>query len=136
MKTISMDLVCVLNTEELNERAQQMSSASIRYDEVEETKRNTTKELTDELKTLRGTMRRLSDTIRRKQETRPVECFVKFHTPEVGLKRVIRKDTGEIVRDEPMSMDERQNNLFDEISDLNKLYGEGPEKKDGEAAQE
>jgi hypothetical protein len=47
-----------------------------------------------------------------------------------GMKRVVRKDTGEILRDERMSEEECQTNLFDEINQLNSLYGQGPEQSE------
>lgn len=123
MKKINLDLKTDLNEAELNERGQTMSTAMLRYDEVEDQKKAATKELTEEMKGLRGQMRMLSKIIREKSEMRSVECLVRFHNPEVGIKRIIRSDTGEIVRDEPMDASERQNNLFDDINELNRLYG-------------
>src|SRR5271166_2049216 len=118
MKKLTLDLECQLTADELQDRGQQISTAMVRYDEVEETKKAANAEASDEMKGLRTKMSELAHVIRKKAETRPIECLVKFHTPEVGVKRIIRKDTNEIVRDEPMSESERQNNLFDDVDEL------------------
>ena len=91
-----------------------MSSASLEYDKVEDDKKSATKVFTDQMKSLRGDMRRLSKTIREKSEHRLVTCTVMYHVPEIGMKRIVRDDTGEIVRDEQMTGEERQANLFDD----------------------
>jgi hypothetical protein len=74
------------------------------------------KGFSEELKGLRGEIRKLSGIIRRKQENRPVICYVEFHSPVVGTKRISRKDTGEFVRDEAMSAQECQTTIFDKSS--------------------
>jgi hypothetical protein len=48
-----------------------------------------------------------------KTEVRPVVCFVEFHSPAQGTKRIVRKDTGEFYRDEPMTGAECQSHLFE-----------------------
>jgi hypothetical protein len=114
MIEITLDLVCALDDDELRTRGAQLSSTSLEYDLVEDQKKTATKEFGDQLKALRGEMRRLSGNIRRKAETRPVQCIVEFHSPVVGTKRISRIDTGEFVRDEPMTAEEHQNNLFED----------------------
>lgn len=125
MKEIQQELECSLGESELNERGQRMSSAMLKYDEVEAAKKEAVKDFSEEMKALRGQMRELSRVIRRKSELRMVTCGVQFHVPEVGMKRMVRLDTGEIVRDEVMSVEERQNNLFEEIQELNRMFGSG-----------
>jgi hypothetical protein len=112
MKELILDLMCELGQEELNERAQQLSSTVVRFDEVELEKKNSNKQYADRLNELGGAIRKLSGIVRQRAESRPVKCAVLFHSPTVGTKRIVRKDTGEIVREEPMSAVECQNNLF------------------------
>jgi hypothetical protein len=50
------------------------------------------------------------------------------------MKRIVRMDTGEIVRDEVMTFEERQGNLLEDIQDLNRMFGDGPEE-DASAAE-
>lgn len=113
MKEVTLDLMCELDDDELRERGATLSSTALQYDVVEDQKKSATKEFSDELKQLRGEMRKLSVIIRAKKETRPVLCMMDFHSPATGIKRITRMDTGEFVRDEPMSSQECQNNLFE-----------------------
>jgi hypothetical protein len=116
MKEITLDLLCELDDNELRDRGQTLSSTMLQYDTVEEAKKAAGKEFSEELKGLRGEMRKLSVNIRRKAETRSVLCIQEFHSPTVGTKRITRLDTGEFVRDEPMTSQEHHNNLFEEKS--------------------
>ena len=109
-----LDLMCELSQDEITDRAQQLSSTVVRFDEVEIEKKNSAKFYSDQLASLGGTIRRLSTVIRQRAESRPVVCGIMFHSPVQGSKRIVRTDTGEIVRDEPMSALEHQNNLFEE----------------------
>jgi hypothetical protein len=113
MKEATFDLVCDLDDDELRERGNTLSSTALEYDKVEAEKKDVMKGFSESLKSLRGEIRKLSGIIRRKQETRPVLCFVEFHSPVVGTKRISRKDTGEFVRDEAMSAQECQANMFE-----------------------
>jgi hypothetical protein len=119
-------LFCEFTDAELEQKGQELSTTMLKYDEVEAAKKVATAEFTDEMKGLRGSMRGLSQAIRKRGEVRPVDCKVVFHVPEIGIKRTVRLDTGEVVREEAMSTDERQENLFGEVSDLERLYGNGP----------
>ena len=47
-----------------------------------------------------------------------VSCTVQFHTPCEGIKRIVRTDTGEMVREERMMNSEKQLNLFAAQSDF------------------
>ena len=123
MKQITETLTCELSEAELNEKGQLMSAAMLEYDETEDRKKAATKDFSESLQELRSRMRQLSKIIREKTEPRSVTCAVRYHNPEPGMKRIIREDTGEIVRDEQMTMEERQRNLFDDVNELNRLYG-------------
>jgi hypothetical protein len=124
MKEIVLDLMCELNQQEVNDRAQQLSSTITRADEVEAEKKSSAKHYTEQLEALGGAIRRLSSVIRQRAESRPVTCAVLFHRPTTGTKRIVRGDTGEIVRDEAMTAYELQNNLFDEPQTAEELAAE------------
>lgn len=53
----------------------------------------------------------LTDRINSGFEMREVECLVLLETPRPGLKRLIRADTNEHIRDEPMTVAEMQNSF-------------------------
>ena len=56
---------------------------------------------------------RLSRDINGGWEMRYIECVCQFHTPTIATKRIVRQDTGEVVRECAMEKDELQENLFD-----------------------
>src|SRR5262249_39580173 len=112
MKEIDLELWCDLTDFEVQERAQQLGAAVAEYDQVDSDKKDSMKEYTEQLKEIAGRMRRLSRIIRNRTEVRIVKCTVSFHTPVAGTKRIVRLDTGEIVREEAMSIAESQQHLF------------------------
>ncbi len=121
-KRLTLSLRCEFTSEELDSKGQALSATMLRYDEVEEEKKAATATYREQLSDLRGEMRRLSKQIKTKGEDRPVECLAKFHSPNVGEKTIVRLDTGEVVRIEPMTDDERQENLFEEVDELERIY--------------
>ena len=123
MAKVVLDLKCKLTPKELQEKAQEMATAVIQYDEFEDEKKAQAKELGDKMKDLHLTLSKLAKITRSKAEHRPVECDVELNVPEVGTKRITRSDTKEIIKEMPMTMEERQTNLFsDSIEELNKLF--------------
>jgi hypothetical protein len=119
---ISLSLACVYTSEEMDEKRDRLSASILEYDKCEDEKAEVAKTYNENLKALRVEMRSLSRAINRKGEDRPVDCVVEFHNPEIGFKTTIRTDTGEIVRQEPMTDDERQENLFEETDALSRMY--------------
>lgn len=112
MKEIDLELWCDLTDAEVQERAQQLGAAVAEYDQVDSDKKDSMKQYTDQLKEISGRMRRLSRIIRNRTEQRMVRCAVQFHTPVASTKRILRLDTGEIIREEAMTMAESQQHLF------------------------
>ena len=53
---------------------------------------------------------------------RPLDCEVRFHCPMVGMKQTVRVDTNEVIEQEEMSPAERQENLFAEHQEWDKLF--------------
>jgi DNA segregation ATPase FtsK/SpoIIIE-like protein len=113
MKEITLEMVCELDEVELGQRAQSLSLTTLKMDEVEDNKATVNKSFKEELNGLRETARKLSRAVNTKSEVRPVVCFVEYHSPTQGTKRITRKDTGEFYRDEPMSGQECQSHLFE-----------------------
>jgi hypothetical protein len=123
MQKIVLDLEVKLTAKELQEKGQEMASAVLQYDEYEEEKKAIAKDLGDKMKELHGKLSALAKVTRRKTEVRPVECKVELDTPEVGSKRITRADTKEIIKEMPMTLAERQSNLFeDSIEELQKMF--------------
>ncbi len=99
--------------------AQQLGLTTLRIDEVEAAKASANKEWKEELSGLREDTRKLSRALQSRKELRAVVCLVQYHSPVQATKRLIRKDTGEHFRDEPMDGQECQANLFEpDLQDL------------------
>lgn len=111
-KEIMLELWCELDDAEMLVRGQMLGAVVAEIEVVEVQKSDAMKAFTDQLKALSQQRSKLGGIIRRKAETRMVNCDVQFHTPVPGTKRVTRLDTGEFVRDEPMTAAEHQGNLF------------------------
>ena len=113
MKRIVMDLMCELDETEVAERARNLGELVIEQDQVEDEKKSVMKGYGERLAEIRQGLRRLSRVIRERREKRAVTVMVEFHRPTQGVKRITREDTGEFVREEPMSIEECQEQLFD-----------------------
>ena len=59
----------------------------------------------------------LSQAIRSRMENRLVEC-VESPSPSRGVVDLVRKDTGEVIDTRPMTLDERQDTLFSNFSEI------------------
>jgi flagellar motor switch protein FliM len=117
------EMLPVLYTqEEMDEKRDRLSTAMLQYDAVEEEKKVAASKYVEDMKALRGEMRQLSKAIHRKGEDRSTDCIVKFHDPSLGFKTIVRLDTGEVIRTEAMSDDERQDNLFEEVDELERMH--------------
>jgi hypothetical protein len=111
-KEVMLELWCELDDSELLVRGQMLGAVVAEYELVEVQKTDAVKEFRDQLDALSQQRSKLGGIIRRKAETRMVNCAVQFHAPVPGSKRITRLDTGEFVRDEPMTAAEHQGNLF------------------------
>jgi hypothetical protein len=65
-------------------------------------------ELTAQIEQAEARASDLTTKINNRYEMREVECLVLMETPRPGMKRIIRADTNEHLRDEPMTAQEMQ----------------------------
>jgi hypothetical protein len=99
---------------ELQEKGEELALAEMQCDEIEKARRDLAADFAKQLKDLRGRISQLSKQIQTKGAERPTWCVVKFHEPRQAMKQIFRTDTGELVREEPMSEQECQQKLFHE----------------------
>jgi hypothetical protein len=99
---------------ELRDKGEELALAEMQSDELQKRQREAAANFAKELKDLRGRISQLSKQIQQKGAERPTWCTVRFHTPLQGRKQIFRTDTGELVREEPMSEPECQQKLFHE----------------------
>lgn len=116
-KQIELKLLCDLIEDEVRMKAQEVGVTIAEYDRVESAKKLANKEYNEQLDGLRQRTRQLSQEITSRTEMRMVPCVVQMHTPQVGIKRIVRLDTGELVREELMTDEERQQKFFEQGAD-------------------
>lgn len=117
--------------EELQEKGQELSSSVLEFADVEAQKKTKVDEFKTILDGIEGRIHRFSKEIRAKGREVPTPCTVKFHTPRTAFKQIVRLDTGELVREEQMSPQECQENLFEtkELDELNKMMDQSPKQE-------
>jgi hypothetical protein len=120
---IKLSLPVAYTQTELDTKRDRLTATIFEYDKIEDEKSEVGKTYTDQLKSLRAEMRQLSRAINAKVEDREVECVVNYHAPSVGWKTTMRSDTNEVIKTEPMTNDEKQLNLFEEVDQLEGMYG-------------
>ena len=120
-RTCKMQLRCEYSEVELAEKRDELSSVTIGAGEVEARKADAAKGFKDQLDALYSRGHVLAVQIKARGENREIDCAVELNNPTVGIKRIVRLDTGEFVQDEAMTAEERQIGLF-EAEDIQKLY--------------
>jgi len=124
VKRIGLQLPCIYNDEELAAKRDELSDTIIAIAEVEDRKSRVAKSFKEELDGLYATSGTLARDIKRRNEERLVDCVVEWNKPNVGEKTIVRLDTGEMVKIEVMTDDERQDEIefgLDDRQDIAKL---------------
>jgi len=111
VKKINLALPCYYSADELSEKSNRLADVILAIGEIEIRKSNAAKAYKEELEGLYSESGKLSHQIKDRKELRAVDCVCEMNTPNVGEKTIIRMDTGEIVRVEPMTEDERQEEI-------------------------
>ena len=117
MKRLNLSLRCEFTPDELATKAAELSQATIELRDEEEEKASVSKEYSERIKEIRSRMSSLAKAYKSGGETRIVECVVRMNCPNPLEKTTIRLDTGEVVRTEPMTDEERQEKLFEETQE-------------------
>ena len=110
--SIELELPCALTDEEIQSRGRMLGETIWAIDETSAARTERMKNFKERLVGLNEQQRKLARIIRNRVEERMVRCFLQFHAPCEGMKRVVRMDTGEMVREEQMTGSEKQLNLF------------------------
>lgn len=128
-KKITLSLRCEYSDEELAEKRDEMSNVVLGAHEVEARKADAAKAFKEQLEALYSRLDVLARQVKNRGESRAVDCAVTLNKPTIGIKQIVRLDTGEFVKDELMTDDERQENLFVEADEIQKMY-EQPDSRD------
>jgi hypothetical protein len=96
------------SNDEIRELGEALAREAQTVFDLRERKSNVGAELAAQIKQAEGRVGALTDRINNGYELREVECMVMMETPRPGMKRIIRVDTNEPLRDEPMTAQEMQ----------------------------
>jgi hypothetical protein len=124
--TIRKPMQCSLSQDELLARLEDHRATVNALRDLDEERKVVMRQLAERKKRLQAEEIRLDSVCNQKWENRDVECLVDFHKPVVGQKTTIRTDTGEIVGVEDMTEDEKQERLFEEKAEFEKVVGDIP----------
>jgi hypothetical protein len=110
-KKMTLSLRCDYTDTELGLKRDELSCVILRQGDVEQRKAEVNREFKQELDGLYSRASELAHQIKARGQDRAVECVVEFHKPNIGEKTIIRLDTGEMVRVEVMTEEERQEEI-------------------------
>lgn len=117
-KRVEMELPCLLTDEETHSRCMMLVETVTATAETNAARAASMKEFKDKITGLAERQRELSNVLNTGIESRMVACIAQFHTPAESTKRIIRTDTGEVVREESMTAAECQVNLFESAAEF------------------
>jgi hypothetical protein len=103
---------CMLTAAELRQAGEDLARATREAIECENDKKTAAAAYKARGEHAQSRCAALSLKITQGYEMRDIECVVYYGTPRHGFKQVIRPDTGETVREEPMTPAEMQS-VFD-----------------------
>lgn len=104
-------LKCDFTAEELKEISSQLAREAANMAEAEENKKAATAQFAEKIASAKARVASLARQVNQGYEMRNVECRVLLDKPKRGLVQVVRADTGEIVKERPMSDSEKQGSL-------------------------
>ena len=103
---------CNLTAAEMRQAGDDLARATRSAIECENDKKTTAAAYKARAEMLSAQCASLSLKITQGYEMRDIECVVYYGTPRQGFKQIIRPDTGETIREEPMTPAEMQS-VFD-----------------------
>lgn len=115
MDTIREKVRVELTEEELRAKAQEHARLHFAMDELDECKRSHMQQFGAQMKKLKVEAGKLAYDVSMGTEEREVEC-VERPDYNAFLVRLVRKDTGEVVRTRPMTAAERQTRWDDMLN--------------------
>ena len=104
-------LKCELNDAEVSSLARELATANKTRARIEQRKKEIDSDLKSQIEAENSKIGRLSDLVQTGHEMRDVECRIELDTPSEGMKRYVRLDTGETVKEVKMSDIDRQTSL-------------------------
>ena len=107
-KKTTMSLQYYFTTEERLDLADKQARATEEKRALEERKSAISKQIGSEIVEKDAELQKLNRLVSNRYEYRDIECGVYFDRPKKGMATIIRIDTGEVVKERPMDMNELQ----------------------------
>ncbi|MDD5599874.1 MAG: hypothetical protein PHV82_18165, partial [Victivallaceae bacterium] len=92
-----------------------LSKETQRRNSLEDEKKSVNSSLKASIDACNAEINRLGIIVSNGKEMRSVECAIHFNTPQDGIKSLIRMDTGEVIREQPMTSSERSDLFINAI---------------------
>ena len=129
MKKFTQYLKCEFSATEIADKAKELATANRKRGSIEQQKKEIDADLKGKVEAQNSIIGRLSEQIMTGSEYRDVDCTIVMDSPAIGQKTIIRNDTGEEVKVELMTDEDKQLALD--------LQGKADEQDDAaEAAKE
>lgn len=96
---------------ELKDKSTTLALECRNLEEVENEKKQVMSDFKSKVDGHQATISKLSNHINNGYEYRYIDCEIRMDTPLRGEKSIVRKDTGDVVKVEPMSPEEMQQEL-------------------------
>lgn len=96
------------SAEDIQERGQQLAHETQNVYDIKDKKKTADTEFGSQIKAAESRVSDLTTRLNNGYELREVEVLVLMDTPITGMKRVIRADNNEQVREEAMTLEEKQ----------------------------
>lgn len=104
--------------DEIHQKGLELARLSSEAEAIENERKSVASEFKAKLDSIGAQMHTLGNHINNGYEHRYIECTVKFHDPNTGIKSTYRNDTGELVSKQTMTGAEMQEEIaFEDLSD-------------------
>ena len=108
MKKFTQYLKCEFSATEIADKAKELATANRKRGSIEQQKKEIDADLKGKVEAQNSIIGRLSEQIMTGSEYRDVDCTIVMDYPAIGQKTIIRKDTGEEIKVELMTDEDKQ----------------------------
>lgn len=102
-KECSQQLRYLFNNDELREQGKRLAETHDKLDELERDKKRVTTDFAAKISAVKAEAGSLAANVSTGYQLRDILCTAVMDTPKLGMKRITRNDSGEVVSEEPMT---------------------------------
>ena len=116
------NLECILSQDEMLKYADILANKNQEKARLEAEKKTIVSEFQAKINSAIAEIDRYSLALATKHETREVDCEIRYNSPDIGLKTIIRLDTGKEVRKVPMTNYEKSDMFINKTGDQDGIF--------------